>query len=381
MPTFILKGLNPKGRTRTTRVQAESGHEAIAALEAEGWTQLETLTDDVVASIEGSMPLDDHAEIFTAGEMVTLRTATPLRAMFVSTLAAWRAGWFLPVIGIVMLIGRLATGRSVFGAVDYVIALLLIFLAPILVIGVSLLSPAVRTFRAIQDAKVEARWEDVLQLCKANPFAALGEPRATVELTTCRAQALAGLGRRDAALEEIGKLEVDPRVERWIYLSRLSIVYDALREYDAKYEVLLEASEEAPDEASVLLALVEVLACDLRKPAEARIALEALETHAISPDNRAAIAMMEGCIELEEGKFEAARTHFERSQPAFDRIARGLPEAKALVHTNQTFLAIACARTGDHERARHLYAQARPFLEAHRVDDLIGRCREVIPQV
>ena len=239
-------------------------------------------------------------------------------------------------------------------------------------------SVPMRNYSRLNKAKVWARWDEVLQcverLRRSHRFTRLGI--GEVELTRCRAQALAALGRLDDGVAEFSKLENSHDLPRWMYLSHLSSIYDSAQAYDKSLECRTQATAEQPDSSAVWIDLAYGLSRSLNRPAEARQALaqaEKLEITGIGknylPFLRGIICWREGNLSEAKQQLELAITNFKNQQPQNELL-------EGLILLAKSHLCAVNGALGNTREAQALFRQVEKYLTAHRESELLQACRK-----
>ncbi len=145
------------------------------------------------------------------------------------------------------------------------------------------------------------------------------------------AQALAGLGRLDQALQEFAVLADGDEVPPWLYWSLRAKVHAEGRDYAGAISDTRQAYECAPANPTVQLGYAEMLLLHEGDRMLARRLLDEARRHAIAEPLRWAEAMLDGQLALEERRFDAAQVYFAESlvrarpllgQPAFQEHRR-----------------------------------------------------------
>jgi tetratricopeptide (TPR) repeat protein len=376
---FLWKGKDADGNSRSTKVRADSAQAARAKLTEQGWTDLELMGDEVcsVASAgvrtpdwmnEEPPPVEVEAQFFEGKgpgfltQWLTSLKDSWLALLICGGLLAWgihRGGWITTSLG--------ALGLAFF-----------VLLAPAIHL---LFAVPLKNYARLNRAKVWARWEEVLdcvqRLRRSHRFTRVGI--GEVELSRCRSQALAGLGRLDEGVAEFRSWDNSPELPHWMYLSQLSSIYDTAKAYEKSLECRTQAAAEKPDSSAVWIDLAYGLARSLNRPAEARQALARAEQLEITGIGKNYLPFLRGIIFWREGNFHEAKiqcelaiTRFQNQQPQNELL-------EGLVLLSKAYLCPVKGALGDRTGAQGLFREVETFLLANREQELLDACRRHLP--
>ena len=369
-PEYLLSARNPSGRVVTECVAAHSGDAAVQALRGRGYTDIVLHTDDVAAVYTRHSKV---AKRISPREYVAFRRRQSLLArVFFTTRKIYAAGWWVYVL-LAAFFTLLWAMRQPWGMWGYVAAFYLAY-PPVYALGAQLFSPA-RRYHRLLEAAGWGRWDEVLRLIPA--LAAKGLPD---DLAFREAQALAGLGRLDEALERVRPFANDFHPPAWLYQERLAEVYLAAHRPDAYLACLERALELAPENPTVLLdaALGRLRWRQRDAVAGARALIERAETHAISDGLAPFLDYAGGVLALEQGDAATARHRLEEAMRKYASLHFSNPLLSLVEDHVHAYLALACAAEGDQTAAAEHFRRAEPRLRALAMDDLIARCQAAL---
>ncbi len=250
-----------------------------------------------------------------------------LRKLFVGQ---WR--WWLAFAAMVA-IGRLL--GFPLRLLEY--ALIGIVAIPVaLVVVAPLFAVALRKFYRLQEDVSWARWQAVL-----DRLPSLRTKLPPAEYAFRYAQALAGLGRLDEALDSVRPLGDGRQMPLWLYWGRVSELYATAQARDEQIACMKRAVEFAPENPTVILDLALAL---LRHRRDA----------------------------------ERSRRLLEESYAKAEPFERACPLISMFLAEIHAYLALALAASGDRAAARRHYDLAEPRLRALRRDELLVRLREAL---
>lgn len=369
-PEYLLSARNPRGRVVTECVEAHSGDAAVEALRGRGYSDIVLHTDDAAAVYTRYGKV---AKRISPRDYVTLlRRRSLLDRVLFTTRKTYAAGWWVYTLLAAFFALLRATGQP-WGSWGYLAAVYLAY-PPVFALGAQLLSPAQRYHRLLE-AGGWGRWDEVLRLALA-----LAAKLPPVDLAFREAQALAGLGRLDEALERVRPFADDFHPPAWLFQAFLGDVYLAARQPDEHLACLERALELAPNNPTVLLdaALSRLRYQREAAAAGARSLIERAETHAISDGLAPFVDHAEGVRALEQSDADQARRRLEEALRKFRALRSSNPLLGAVEDRVHAYLALACAAQGDQSAAAEHFRCAEPRLRALAMGDLIVRCRAAL---
>jgi tetratricopeptide (TPR) repeat protein len=369
MARFLWVARDRNGVVRAVRDEAATAEQSKAALEATGYTHVELKTDDLAHAVQ-SVVGDPKAPLssISAEDEVRILEGGPSRS------PVWRAVLLRNWRSLLML-----TGLLVLGLVRHQrgMTALAVVLGGILVACAHALESRSRIYTRINDAKVWARWREILTLLdrfdRLSRF--LGNPQLAFESTRVRAQALAALGRKDEALRLFERYHGASHVPQFLYQSMLATVHDAAHDYDAALACRRAACDASPDTPAMWIDLAMHLARHTADVEGARAALTRAETRELTEMAKVYLPFVRGLIALRAERTADACRELEQAESGQIALVRLTPLSVGLLLLIRAYLCVACGRAGDTARARTLLAGVERFLTAHREDQLLADCR------
>jgi len=371
---YVWKGKDPRGNARSEEVMAENAQAAREELTRRGWTELELVFDDIATSAVAGVEATD----WITEEGVS---AQQLTDQYEGKAPGFLAQWFkglldskksLLTFGALLAWG-IYTDRKWAWIIGAIGLGFIVLLMPALH---AFFSVTLRQYSRLNKAKVWGRWNEVLdcveRLRKAHRLTRIGV--GDLELTRCRAQALAALGRLDEGVAEFRQFENSPKVERWLYLSHLSSIYDEAKAFGKSLECRQQAAAEKPDSSAVWIDLAYSLMRGFNRPAEAREALARAEAHEITGLGKAYVPFVRGIIGWRERNFAEARKHLEEALAGLEPLSHH-DLVVGLILLTKSYLCVVHGASGNRLEAKKLFRETEKFLTAHREDELLQACR------
>ena len=367
MPRYLLSAKQADGRDVCECVEAADGNAAVKALRKRGCKDIVLHTDEAAA-------LDlERLEQVSPRDFLSLRDAsTEWQRTLVHARVSWHQMWVVHLAFAGFLVWR-RFGRAPWGLSDW-LALVAVCL-PVISALASLLpwfSPA-RRYDRLVEAIAWGRWDEALQR--------LPRLRCTVpplEYAVRKAQALAGLGRLDEALDEMSGFSEDDTVPEWLYWGRLAEVYGAAGRFDGALECKEKAVKCAPQNPTSLLDLVPSLLRCGGKVRRAESLLARAKSQTLSDTLVPFADAAEGMLALERGEPEEGKRHLTQAIAGLSAFRLTSPLIGGVEASFRAWLAIACARLGDADNARREFELAEPRLRAVKEEDLIRRCEQAL---
>jgi tetratricopeptide (TPR) repeat protein len=366
MPEYILTGRNDRGRVATEIVEAASADEAVRAFADRGHADVVLHTDDNVAPFQHPSRV---CKTFTPREYLGYRTRGRVGCALFLTRKLYARTWWADVLCLAFLAYRRSIGAE-WGFLDYLPAAALV-LPVFLAVYAELTSKAI-PYRRVLKAVRDGLWEDVPRHLRR-----VRGPLPPFERPFREAQALAGVGRLDEALDHFRPVADDPAVPPHLYWTYRALIFMAARERDKAVSCLARAAELAPTNAltqvDFALALLTVRG-DVR---QSRERINQARQHALSDVSTPLCRFAEGVLALQEGRASEAVALLEAAAKGLSPFTGGNPAIGIIVARLRGHLALAYAALGDHDAARRAYRKAEPILRAHDALEL-ARCREVL---
>ncbi|QDU07671.1 hypothetical protein V202x_10310 [Gimesia aquarii] len=281
----------------------------------------------------------------------------------------WQLRWVLLII-VSMLVFRWMRTPEI-SDIDY---LILVFLGIPIVISfwVAYFSPR-QKYDKMLHAFSWGRWQEVL-----DQVPKLRGKVPDFELTTREAVAEAALGNVDQAYEMMEHFADSSEVPRWMYLGRLSELYEIVKDYDQAIECWRQAYEEAPKNPTVIIDYAYALLKYGNDYSLANQLLEEAEQQHMGEMIELLILCFKGILELNLKNFRVAESLFLKCQSGLLPIAPTQPLLQLFVDFNRAYLAITLAELGDSENAQKIYELALPRLQALGSEQVMDRYAEVI---
>ncbi|PYJ84800.1 MAG: hypothetical protein DME22_11390 [Verrucomicrobia bacterium] len=384
MPTFLWSGKDAEGRQQSERVEAENAQAAKAILASRGWTDLELIKDEVGYSEALHMePAEWMREEFkkqhTPDKEAAFFKGKERPGLLAQTWTGIKES-IRPILVCAALLGwGIYSHRMwpiIIGAGGLAVC---VFLTPVLHFVFAFFARSSREYSRLNKAKVWARWDEVLhcveQLRHADRLTGAAVPE--IELSRCRAQALAALGRLEEGLVEFRKFEGAPKVEHWLYLSLLAGIYDAALQFEKGLELRRQAAAEKPDTSAVWIDVAYASVRGLNRPAEAREALARAEKLAITGLGKPYLFFLRGIILWRERKPTEARQQLDQALVGFQPMAHH-DLVEGLVLFTKSYLCAVHGELGNSSDAKKLFVGVERFLVAHREEELLQACRSTL---
>ncbi|HEX3147189.1 MAG TPA: hypothetical protein VHR66_03850 [Gemmataceae bacterium] len=236
MAEYILTGRNRRGRKVTEIVDADSADEAVRIFEHEGYSEVQLHTDDNAAPFQNPSKM---RKSFTPREYLGYRTRSRLGCMLFLIRKMYTQAWPVYLICAAAFVYRRCI-EAEWGLFD---SLPLAFLSFPMIFAVyaELMSKAI-PYRRMLKAVLKARWEEVPRHLRRVHFQLPPFERPFRE-----AQALAGLGRLDEALDHFRPVADDPAVPPNLYWTYKALIFQTARERAKALECVGRAAELAPN--------------------------------------------------------------------------------------------------------------------------------------
>ncbi|MSR54037.1 MAG: hypothetical protein EXS09_12215 [Gemmataceae bacterium] len=366
MPRYLISGKNDRGQTTMEAVKAPNPDEAVRRFKARGFIDVVLHSDEVL----GQMLQPEALKRLSPGELHALGRLSRWQTMGRMIVRVYRKQWWLFAAAIALVLGRRIIGVP-WNFLDTLAIAFLGLPAAIVVMG-EFFNPA-RKYDRVMTYNAWARWAEMLA---ALPSVRWAVP--ALQYAFHEAKALAGLGRIDEALDRVKPFADDPRTPAWLYWGQLADVYSSAQLGERVIECGEKAVENAPNNVTVLIDLAMSLLRYRRDAARAKPLLEQARTYEISDVILPFLLMCEGAVALEEKKPDQARKLIECALLAVEKYRHASPLMGAGVDRMHTYLALACAASGDSLAAKKYYRIAEPRLKAFDATDLIERCQAVI---
>lgn len=372
---YLASGRNAKGKTASVRVRAASAMGVVETLEAEGFTDIVLHTDDAMAEAAGEvqdsseesiLPDDPH---LSAKHEIRMQTQSRL-GYFVFMLRKffWTARWQWAFVAALLAFDW--GWDHYIGPVSILILLGFVTFLVGLAVHSTWFSMAASVDRFTHDLSW-GQWQKVIE--RVPKF------RGTIpdfELDRRLACALAGLGRIDEALALVEPYSESEMVSEWRYWTCLAEVYASAQRRTDVLKCLESAYACAPDQPVVKFAYAKVLLVLQESYDFADRLIAEAEAQAITHAAQKMVLHLKGVAALNRGHHEAAAELLAEAEEGLTPYARGLAVYHALLDATRAYRAIALAKVGRMDEARHLFRKAQPRLEALKEVRVLNRWAE-----
>jgi tetratricopeptide (TPR) repeat protein len=366
MPEYILTGRNQRGRTVTEIVDAESADEAVRFFEQDGHSDVLLHTDDNAALFNRPSKV---RKTFTPREYLGYRTRGRVGCALFLMRKFYTQTWFLYVALAVIIVYR-RWMEAEWGLLDSLTTSFLFF--PIALAIYAELMSKVIPYRRMLRAVLNARWEELPRHLRR-----VRMPLPPFERPFREAQALAGLGRLDEALDHFRPVADEPAVPQHLYWTYKAMIFQTAREREKALECVGRAAELAPNNAVAHIDYALALLTVKNDVRLARAQLAMARQHAMSDVSTPLYRFADGVLALKEKRSTDAVALLESAAKGLTPFTGGNPAIWTIIARINANLALAHAATGDHEAALRAYRRAEPILAPHEPLEL-ARCREVL---
>lgn len=368
MLEYVLSAQSPDGARVALAVEADSADEAVADLQAQGYTDIVLHTSNLhVALMEQR---NGNAALAPADYLRFRRSRGYLANVLFWSQYSYRRYWQIFGGAAVYVALRRSTGLPL-GRDELLCLAVLAF--PIVWQALLQASSAGRSYQRLLEAVSWHRWNDVLEY-----IAVIGHRLSPAEAAFREAQALAGLGNLAAALARVRPLAEDRDLPPWYYSARLAEVYRVAGRPEAVLAAAEQAFQLAPDEPAILIDLAIALLRYRRDTQRARNLLQRARAHAMSDVEAPFLSLAEGMLALADERPRHAFQHLQSARNGFAALRRMNPLVRATLDRTDAYLALAYTALGDPDAAIRAFRRAAPRLEATNDLDLLRRCRNAI---
>jgi hypothetical protein len=372
MPEYMFRAANSERGEIKDRIEATNLGQARYMLEIRGYRDIEFYSDEGAddikrAVLSGTDVPEGDPELWTAedeaaawrrkGIGAQLWWAFQQNLIVIAPLAFWNwSSW---------------RGARPFSALDWAG-----FVATPLYLAYFLfLSTPMVVFQRLLESAAWCEWKQVYRyVAWARRLRAIGiRAIPASELDFREAYAMAAEGRTEQALQLLEKYRGDPDMAEYLFLGRLSSVYEYAGSYDKMIALLEESAAKGPGGASEWIDLAVARVRRGRDIAGAKAALARTADKEIAALPGAALAICEGIIASEEREDDRACEQLEKGLGKLDAYA-GNPLIQVMVAEAKAYLAISQARRGAREEANKTFAAVGALLKARNETDLLERC-------
>ncbi|HEY4248848.1 MAG TPA: hypothetical protein VGM64_18640 [Lacunisphaera sp.] len=197
------------------------------------------------------------------------------------------------------------------------------------------------------------------------------------ELDFREAVSLAAEGRLADGLQLVEKYRKHPDLAEYLFLTRLSGLYDAAGQYDRAVALREESAVKGPGGVSEWIDLAMARIRRKRDVPGAREALQKIEGKEIPALAQAFRLIVEGMIACEERDDVKACEYYRAGLDKLEATTYS-PVVFGLVAEARVGMAMSLARLGKKDVAGRILKKERPLLEARGENDLLVRCDAVI---
>jgi tetratricopeptide (TPR) repeat protein len=383
MATYTWTAKDRNGKTVVKEITHDSVENSKAALQAEGYTDLKLMEDDIMDAVHAGFP-EKTKIVFMGKEMEVKVTAEQrLKVRDKPPVTFARVFWgevFLSIMFILfaIFIAWPLYRRGLLTGINLVkIALVWISLI-VFVVRASL--PSIY-YRKLYQADDWHRWTEVLQLVEFLQklgkvhFIFINVPKTA--LIRHQAKALVGLGDLRAGIEVFKVCENQPDCPSWLYKGFVAGLYDIAGQHDTALEWTRESIREKPQNA-MYLDLANRLLRYKRDAVGAREAIAEAEKFTMSETAKPFYLRCLGILAYLEGDYSTAK---EKLELALDLVvkARRRPYRDGHMAITRAYLTCVSGRLRDFNAARKYLTQAKEYLVATNEADLLTECEHEIP--
>ncbi len=364
LPSFLITATAPSGTRETIEVNAENSQDACRDLESRGYRDIALHTNDVFAALSQSEP-NEHPDTppLLPREKLTYLDKSKLQLFVQFAKSHYRQSvWSIVIVTAIVAYLWAQSGPNWFT----ILLLVAMYVLPLILAGYYVFQSTPRWLGRLGDALEWGRWEEILELLPT-----LRGEISEAELHFDEACALAGLGRRDAAIAAMVKYRDHEDVPPWLFQTRLARVYGILQMEDKVIDCERKAYEAAPEVPQVIIGLALAYLTYEKDLEGAKELIASAEQRYLTDYQRTVeIPLLKGMAALNAGDFQEAERFF-RSLAARDRT--GLES-----DIESAFLAVALAHQGKMHEAERLFQRSRARLVALNSKRLLARWERAI---
>jgi tetratricopeptide (TPR) repeat protein len=368
MYTYLWLVNDSAGKESAQTVQAESADLARKVLEGQGFTNLRLQTDEVMdETIKGTLVPN-----LSASERIKLSRIRKVTLPRIC-LQAIKDGGILLFVWAVLFFWSWHRERTI-GMILYAGAIILTIGG-----GFFFRVPSY-LFRRLNEAREWHEWNEVLNLLDL--MARVGKltnvKLKPADMALYRARAMIGLGHKERAIQEFTRI-CEPHQARWLFLSHLSALYDLAGESDLSVALLKESASSGP-RGSVWIDLGWRLLHRKKDVVGAKEALDQASTVELTEIAQPFLLRSKGILAYFTKDVDLARRQLEEALNIFEKRKTMVFSTSNIAYT-KAYLCQVMATRGELERARELYAQAKPFLVAAKEKQLLGDCGAMVGEI
>lgn len=370
MPDYLFRATDATGASVEDRLEAATLGQARYMLELRGFRAIEFYSpenvDDVQrASLSGTGVEPANADDGTAGIEIAAQKRKGLAAQLL-----WAVGQHSIFFGPLLLWNWLSwRGDRPFGWGDW-----LGFVAtPLYGVVFALMVLPLTIFTVMLEAAVWSDWpkqQRCIRLARLlRTVMRTGIPEN--ELIFREANAMAAQGNLAGALAHAEPLRGHPDLAEYLYLGRISSVYEYAGDYAGQLRCAEQALALNPEGTDGWIDVASVRIRRFRDVAGARAALDKIADRELSEMVRAVYLLVQGMVAVEAGEPAEAERLLCEAAEVFTKF--GLALVQAFEAELQAYLALALAAQGRGHEAHSAYARVRPLLVAGKLDQLVSR--------
>ncbi len=370
MPNFIWTAKDRQGKPIVKEVSAETIEESRAMLLAEGYTDLELKSDEIMDASRERFASVNKGRKSSPEEFVRHLGNVPQTTLgIIFKGIVQNAIFYLLMIAltVVAIFRGHKTNAIVTGIITVVWLVFRIWMSLPLIYHVKL-----------NKAKEWHRWTEVLQLVKKLERIQLVHSIKfpAQSLVRDRAQALAGLGRLSDALMELEKIENQPEMPNWLYKAHLAEIYSIAKDYDKSLEYGWKALEEKQTPA-LYLDLANRLLRYKKDTVKAKEILAKIEKDTLTEIAKPYYLRCQGILDYIEGDYASAREELEVSLKMMEQT-RDRPFRDGNISVVKGYLCCVLAKRGGLTEAKRCFEQVREYLIATSETELLEECKKAI---
>ncbi|MEX2113809.1 MAG: hypothetical protein WD845_11525 [Pirellulales bacterium] len=352
MYDFLLTATDENGTRTTQHVEATSAAEAYAMLESQGFQDITLHTDDAAAAAVTYVA----NQYVTPGDLVEMRFLSGL-GFFRFLLKKLSVNSPLILLTAAALLLYKLYARQSLGVIGICAVILLVL--QVMLAGWGAFFGPHRKYHLLIEAHAWGRWNEVLARAPT-----LRGKVPDFELDAREASALAGMGHLEKGLDRLRRYEDSDDPPRWMYLGRLSELYEVAEVYDEALKCCEQAYQADSENPTVELDYALALLKNNKDPLLARQHIHSAKEKPLSDLLAMFLPYVEGLLYLNTGKEQLAIEAFNVAHANFVRIAGGSPLIGQVIDLNKARLAIAQARLGNRTIAMNTAQPALKRLRA-----------------
>ncbi|AOS44698.1 hypothetical protein Verru16b_01765 [Lacunisphaera limnophila] len=370
MPDYLFRATDASGNVVEDRLEAATLGQARYMLELRGFSAIEFYSPENVDDIQRASLSGTGIDPALPGDGTAGIEIAAHQRKGVAAQLLWALGQHAFIFGPLLLWNWLSwRGDRPFGWGDW-----LGFVAtPLYAVVFGLMVLPLTIFTIMLEAAVWSDWPKqrrCIRLARLlRTVMRTGIPEN--ELLFREANARAAEGDLAGALAHVAPLRGHPDLAEYLYLGRLSSVYEYAGDFTGQLRCVEEAVALNPDGTDGWIDLAAVRIRQFRDVAGARAALERIADREFPEMVRAVYLLTQGAVAVEAAEPAAAEKALVESQQLLAKF--GLALIQAFEAELQAYLALARAAQGRGAESRADYARVRPMLLAGKRHTLVAR--------